>query len=132
MDENSLRTLLRHTPLLYDVQILARDEFMSRPGPCIVNNKCRGNIGEHWIALKVNEFGITELFDSLGRPPSYYGFSNTILHSLKQVQSNDSKLCGLYCVYYLRKSMSGMTFNTIIDTFSNEVFENDYMILNHV
>lgn len=132
MDEHTLAFIIQRTPLLRNVKVVARNEFLHQPGLYIVNNEPRGKVGEHWIALKVDHRGIRELFDSVGRPPSHYNFNNLITHSTKCVQSRKNNLCGAYCIYYLKKSLYGMSLNAIIDTFSPNVYDNDSMVVKYL
>lgn len=73
----------------------------------IINTDVDNLSGKHWVAIIVREDNTGYVFDSLGRPPCNYiqNWLNTrnIKWScnLRQVQPNDSILCGYYCIYYL-------------------------------
>lgn len=73
----------------------------------VINTDVDNLSGKHWIAIVVREDNTGYVFDSLGKPPCNYiqNWLNTrnIRWScnLRQVQPNDSVLCGYYCIYFL-------------------------------
>ncbi len=67
-------------------------------------NCCNHNLpGLHWIALYQGE-NMMEMFDSYGLPPQMYNLqlprAGVVTYNARQIQSNNSELCGQYCLYY--------------------------------
>lgn len=73
----------------------------------IINTDTDNLPGVHWIAIIVRKDNTAYVFDPLGHPPSLF-IQNWLRMrnvqwscNLRQVQPNDSTLCGLYCIFYL-------------------------------
>lgn len=94
--------------------IFAADEMpnyiYSFPSGFIVNTDTRAKLGRHWLAFYISSKTVGEFFDSYGHSPSYYSqnfqtFFNKngfeMKYNNKKIQSDDSKMCGQYCIYYL-------------------------------
>ena len=126
------------------VGCFAADELnhLTLKSPCfvIVNLAKRNTTGSHWIAIGLFTNKI-EIFDPLGFDlfawPHLscdllyflhnYSFSRRVLIS-KRIQSNESNLCGLYCIYYVmtRKNHS---FQTLQSLFSSNLKLNDSILI---
>ena len=71
----------------------------------IANTDYSYSTGKHWVVFYYHSKYDLEFFDSLGKSPSHYHFyidpnvQCTYLHA--PLQSFNSKLCGLFCLYYL-------------------------------
>jgi len=59
----------------------------------------------HWVVLDFR--GKPFFFDSLGRPATHYGLPRTKYND-KVIQSSDSDVCGLYCIYYILNGEKGL------------------------
>ena len=100
------------------VGVFAANEIQSLkvkrfPSFLIVNTSDSNFSYGHWIALMITRTKI-EIFDSLGGRPEnwgnypenilrfliHYSFSHNFVIS-PQLQSIDSQLCGIYCIYYI-------------------------------
>ena len=90
--------------------IYAADNFpvdFSKNTFIIVNTSNSDSVGEHWILLAkqnsdeaicyADPFGFpTETYKNLYKRIKYYACVNVMTH---QLQSINSELCGLYCIY---------------------------------
>lgn len=96
--------------------------------PCayVVNTDCASQPGRHWVACFASSpHGTVEFFDSYGQPPSAYPnirfpLSTRSVRSYSRVsfQSNQSFVCGHYCIYYICKRIRGWTPKYITYTLS--------------
>lgn len=50
----------------------------------------------------------------------------------KKIQSDDSKMCGQYCIYYLMCRCRGMEMNDIVQPFTINYTNNDQYICDYV
>lgn len=83
-----------------------------KSGHCfIVNTQPHHLAGEHWIAVKVNQFTI-QVFDPLGAaayPHSLVNYLHKdgqrrhVVYNNKHVQDPKSKTCGYHCMEWLLK-----------------------------
>ena len=109
--------------------------------PCyFIVNTSESNISfGHWIAVKCSRTRI-EIFDSLGGKPgnwghypkdllkflTHYSYSHNFVIS-PQLQSTDSQLCGLYCLYFIL-FRSRKPFDKLLRPFSSNFALNDLVI----
>ena len=70
---------------------------------CILNTDPSFMDGTHWVALYREPYSPLEFFDSLGSPPSAYGFHfpDSCQFNNQPLQSFTSSLCGEYCLLFL-------------------------------
>lgn len=111
----------------------------------IVNTAPSNSMGLHWILLyKTSKSSKIIIFDSLAKKPEYYGacFMKSIHHfasftkypynfvlSNKVIQSDASKTCGIYCIYFAYELSRRKSINMIALKFSNNKSENDTQII---
>lgn len=101
----------------------------------IVNTEPSNKQGRHWIVI-VMEGNKAEVFDSLAEPLnenfSHYVKSNvtSYIHNGQRLQSVDSEICGLYCLYYLLyKFKEGLSMNQIVHHFNlHDLVWNDNVV----
>ena len=109
--------------------------------PCyFVVNTSESNVSfGHWIAIKCSRSRI-EIFDSLGGKPNnwgnyprdllnfltHYSFSHNFIIS-PELQSQESQLCGLYCIYFIL-FRSRKTFENLLKPFTSNFAVNDQII----
>ena len=108
----------------------------------ICNNEPDTEVGMHWLAFYKDESSeCVEFFDSFAMPIDFYGeeFSKfctrkgKILQTSKvQLQSNQSSLCGNYCLYFLIHRSRGVSFTNILNQFSENLHDNDRIVKNFV
>ena len=120
--------------------VLKTVSFRSFPVFLIINLDKSGMHGSHWIALGIFKKSI-EVFDPLGFeifnwprvPCNLLSFlhqhsTNRDLHFARRLQSNNSTLCGFYCLYYVMKR-SQTSLQRIQSKFSSTVENNDNILL---
>ena len=113
--------------------------------PCgfIANTDIHTAKGRHWCAFYFSSTQReAEFFDSYGKNPMYNSghFAkwldervSYVTRSRKQIQSNYSKVCGLYCLFYLQQRLAGRSMQEIVKAFSadclsaNDEFIHRYM-----
>ena len=119
---------------------LANIAITSYPSFLIVNIDKLGMKGSHWIALGIFRKKI-EIFDSLGftifnwsRVPCnlltlQHKFSQTrnVVH-FKRIQSDESILCGYYCIFYVTHRLF-TTFTVLEKIFTSNLPANDDILL---
>jgi hypothetical protein len=103
--------------------------FFLFPGGYILNTDDRGDPGEHWLAIFVTSSGDVEFFDPLANRPSHYRLVLDCLYNTRAVQPMNSKLCGLYVLYYLYWRCRGLSMDSI--TSSLRTRDNDSIVLAH-
>ena len=59
----------------------------------------------HWVVLDLR--AKPYFFDSFGRGPSHYGLAH-MTYNRKVIQSHDSVVCGIYCIYYILNGVKGL------------------------
>lgn len=104
----------------------------------IVNTDISSRPGTHWLAMFMRD-NVVDFFDSYGQYPGAYTplFTRWICrHGLrvrinqKRVQSDSSNVCGLYCLYFLRQRLLGLSMTQITAGFDTSNLEaNDRYIL---
>lgn len=106
----------------------------------IINSDPSYSPGKHWVSIFIPDNSMPEFFDSLGKCPSRY--SHFILDFLiengpkgfisnkNRLQSPNSSLCGLYCLYFVYHRMKNYSFDEIIERFSYNFKENDDVVIN--
>jgi len=96
----------------------------------------------HWIVLYCTKDSV-EIFDSLGFLKTKSCITNNVLNFIKNqigsknfksnhtIQSPTSQLCGIYSLYYILKRDNGHTFEQIMKTFTDNLLENDALMLRY-
>lgn len=97
----------------------------------ICNTADSNSTGEHWFVLYRCSSGIIELFDSLGIQEDkktklkdlYFRHVKKLKFNVTPVQSNESNLCGEYCIYFVYERLfnKDMKFYQLL----NEIFTVD-------
>ncbi len=101
-------------------------EVASYPACLIVNADNSNEAGSHWLALLYVTAMHAEFFDSYGLKPEFYSLehllpsaTNAITDlSVVQLQSDDSDVCGHYCIYFLFERAKCIPFHRIFNQFS--------------
>ena len=92
------------------------------PSSYIVNTDSAKKKGRHWIALYFESSKLCDIFDSYGLTPfgRIYSFasdnSETVHYNNLFLQDPSSKLCGLYCLYFLYYRSRGYSLENIINS----------------
>ena len=105
-------------------------EYLPVNGVYIVNTDEASGKGKHWVVFNVRNRN-TIFFDPLGHPPTQY-FSpercdllKPFVINNKQIQSLQSKDCGLYCIVIAKMLAAGITVDYINSCFSRDLHRND-------
>ena len=114
------------------------DTLNSLPQSFIVNTDTYSRPGTHWCAVYIDQNGNGEFFDSFGNQPDHYGYffirflrkhcGESITVNTKAIQSDFSRLCGMFCVFYLHQRFHHVPAINILSMFSpsnkslNDVF----------
>lgn len=124
------RTLFRGT--------FARDEIAREkpePGAYIVNTDRRREPGKHWVLFFVSPERVITYFDSLGSVPLHaemYDFIGAAKHfffNKTRLQANDTRTCGLYCLYVAARLSCGQHLRDVMKKFSSKnLLANDRLI----
>lgn len=119
---------------------LPKKKIKIRPFNLVINTDESFKPGEHWISIHLpkNRKEHCEYFDSFGLPainPYFIDFLNTnckqYVYNPIQIQSDDSNLCGEYCVMFLHERNRNKTFGEFINMFDEKKPEkNDKKIIN--
>ena len=129
-------SLLRRT----FVGVFASDELdfvvQKRPACLIVNTDPSYMPGTHWIAIYIDARGNGHYFDSFGRDVFCDQFVKFLKMNVKRVymnksrlQSSDTFVCGIYCIYFLYHRVRGINQSEILKKFSMRNFiRNDKIV----
>ena len=119
----------------YPVTICTADQLKIQRGRFVITDTSQGP-GQHWVTFYFPKRGPFEFFDSLGHRPEYYGVGfekilrKQYLKNVGQLQQSSSKVCGLYCAYYVIKRHRGKTMRDIIKDFNiHQKKRNDSLIV---
>ena len=120
----------------YFVGVFAADQLPEKkfPGAYIVNTDNSSGPGQHWVAMFCYDHKI-ECFDSFGQYPGDCNphISNwldpvyQIIHN-RQLQSNDTSVCGQYCLFFLLLRAHGYTFEDTLSAFNRKREFNDKFV----
>jgi hypothetical protein len=127
MDSGQLDSILnadRFTSKIHN-GVFACDQLpknINYPAAFVINTDPSYMPGMHWVAVYFNKQGKCSYFDSYGLAPfvnsikaflgKEYQFNN--LH----IQSDDSNVCGHYCILFLTRAARGQTLQNIIAQFN--------------
>lgn len=141
--ENILSTISENKAIVY---VIAKDELESihihEKLPTIVcinsNTSTSKNIFGHWLLLFIRQthgkFQCIE-FDSFGKKLSFYGINHSYYvanRNLKELQSHQSKVCGHFIIYVSFHLLYGISFCSILKSFSDDRIKNDLKVLEFV
>ena len=115
LDTYQLYDILSHDPHVGPQfgGVYPRDRlpFGSTRRSFVINTDESGRPGEHWVCVHFGDDGVAEYFDSYGLPPWAYGDivrfmrsrTKNIHYNATRYQSDETKVCGHYCTYYLKQ-----------------------------
>ena len=131
MNAHEIEVALRGERLCRDefVGVFAADTIPHKeyPGAYIVNTDRSGEPGQHWVAFYCETPGILEAFDSFGKNPGDYSkyikewmSDDFLVISSCVLQSEDSTLCGNYCLYFLLLRCHGFSYDDLLSIFCRD------------
>lgn len=129
MNSEELKNIIRKDKFMKNIfmGIYACDEIHNlhkteRPTLFIANTDPSSMTGQHWVAFYTNGKTV-EYFCSYGIQPFVLEFKDFLTHfknikiNTVRLQSSHSKVCGLYCIYYMYHKSRGKTLEQILKTF---------------
>lgn len=128
--------VLAHQNFHYGVFACNRLPTLNK-SPCIAiaNTDPDYKPGEHWCAFFISSDRYGEYFDSFGQPPAAehlkFMKSNckTWTYNKKIIQSNNSSICGNYCIMYLLFKICGYKMSHFLKIFNNNCDLNDTLLM---
>lgn len=143
MNTSQLECMIECDPMLrdnvvgvYGADQLPRNRFRKAYG--FIANTQPYPLPGHWCAFYDDGLGHVLFFDSYGRLPRHNSVyferwirrkAKTVQMNRVQIQSDDSTVCGLYCIMFLRHILNGDTLDDFIQSFdSNNTRVNDSYI----
>jgi hypothetical protein len=143
MNTSQLQCCIDCDPLLskHVLGVFAADRLprmsVQYPRGFIANTDDHVKSGTHWCAFYIPAASsVVEFFDTYGQRPNQYNkhfieylsrFSKVVFKD-RQLQSDTSNVCGLYCLFYLSQRLQGISFNAFINIFSDYTHENDAFV----
>ena len=102
----------------------------------IANTDVKRLTGKHWVAFYLSENNILEVFDSFGSSIDQLSIYfkhflrkySKIEVSQKRLQSEDTAVCGQYCLFFLLLRVNGYSMREVLDMFSNNYHSNDQFV----
>ena len=143
MDTRELLTIAKRDSLVFGklMGVYPRDELpvKIKYGHFAIVNCCKSTLpGKHWILLYQRTQNQLEFCDSFGQTPGYWGFSKFQLPEYRsltvngmRMQSENSTVCGLYCLYFCHKlsRVGGPIGDIIGKNFTRDFPSNDRFIV---
>jgi len=119
-----------HIPCISDIAKQAPCAYILNTDPCT-------EPGTHWVAFYHPSPSILEFFDSFGRSPSFYGFSVPstmhLLYNTRSFQSQNSLLCGQYCIMFIHNRSLGKSLQGILRRLDSLTpLKSDQLVLSYV
>ena len=143
MNTTQLQCCIDCDPVLKDkvIGVFAADQLPMTLSkyPCgfIANTDTYSKPGQHWCAFYVERAGVVEFFDSYGQKPATNSVhfkqwiaehGPKVTSNDRQIQSDFSSVCGLYCLYFLHQRLNGHSMIQIVNSFTPDVSFNDQHI----
>ena len=97
----------------------------------IINLDDETGPGTHWVVLFMSEVPI--YFDSSGvYPPKELNFIKNLYFIPYRIQATNSRICGLYCLYFINEALKGRKYmDIVLDVDKNDYNENERRIYFH-
>lgn len=110
-------------------------ERIKRPCAFVVNTEESTKRGLHWFAIFVPRTGPIEYFDSFGFKPQnkeVYHFikmnGKQWIHNSRQIQSNESNTCGLFCIIFIALRSKNYNFKQFLRMFKENKLFNENLV----
>lgn len=113
------------------------------PALYLVNTDVEEGSGKHWCMLyyfEQNGRRVCEFFDSFGNHPLVYGLDSVLTQrpfdyltcNLRAVQEIVSVVCGAHCFFYAYHRCRALSFENVIEKYSDDPKQNDEMVSDFV
>lgn len=109
--------------------------ILSLPVAIVTNMDTANKPGSHWVAFYISKNGTGNFFDSFGMPPTSPYHLDSLRRNCKnfrwnkkKMQSFKSKVCGEYCIMFLRHMCTGTSLYAFCSIFSENSQRNDYLV----
>ena len=112
-------------------EVIETDRF---PIYVIQNTDPISQPGQHWIAWIIHSKTHAEMFDSFGAawwsyPALRIPVKYVTEENCRQLQSDESNYCGLWCLRYLHDRYHGCTYSQFLAQFGHNVMYNDFKVM---
>ena len=127
MNTHDLAYLISLDPISRCKGVVAADEniVLNEKDCAVVNTENSDKIGQHWVLL-FRDKGL-KLFCPLGQDtPTLWPEAERINYVI--YQSENSRTCGLHCVYVAYLYARGLGVNEIVSYYKQSVRENDKLV----
>ena len=127
---------------VYSQDELSNIRFIKIPFSIVVNIDYNDEPGSHWLVIRVNRRFI-EIYDSLGFESKYFThYPKSILSFIARFKLNKSiictpvlqpihsKLCGLYCIFFILNRQYN-SFANCLSYFSENLNQNDHLLIKY-
>jgi hypothetical protein len=139
MNTDQIEYHLREMPGFYGVHAsnaIPHLKLRETPSGVVVNLDPNYLPGSHWVCsvvYKKKDKKILEFFDSYGlRPDEKYAPGDwTIHYNPWRLQNPNSKVCGQYCIFFIRERLGGAPFIEIITRLRKKRYP-DKFVVNYV
>jgi hypothetical protein len=140
METTQLMCMIECDPVLNQrvIGVFAADRLpVNCPRPpfaFIANTDIHTRSGQHWCAFFSDTRGHIDFLDTYGRTPNQNSHqfqrwlasnANTVHTSQRQLQSNNSTVCGLYCILFLHQRLNGYTYQDFINLFDDSALQSN-------
>ena len=139
MDSDQIENFMKQDEMIgeifggvYPIDLIPTD--LPRPSIIVVNQDRSTGKGTHWVVLHYKKDNITEHFDSVGRKPMKYIHNLLIsknmsyMYNNKRIQNYGSNTCGLFCLFYSFYSYRKVSFQHIMNMFSDNLLSNESIV----
>lgn len=110
-----------------------------KPSAFVLNTDPSFKPGSHWVALYVEKNGSGWYLDSYGFPCMIEEHLKSIKNNCRnfryntvQLQSDNSSVCGHFCILFLHFMSCGYSMDDFVRIFSSNLSQNDRIVRNYV
>lgn len=139
MNTSQVNKALKDVPIFKGT--FARDKLPTlkqRPLAIVANTDKHDEPGEHWVAIILLPNKKGEYFDPLGLPPLHEEFvkylkkhcSNGWVYNRTTVQKPSSKVCGPFCIHFIKARYKKIKYQKFLNRFSGNLAKNEQKVRN--
>ena len=140
MDSNQIENFMKQDEMIgeifggvYPIDLIPTD--LPRPSIIVVNQDRSTGKGTHWVVLHYKKDNTNEHFDSVGKKPMKYihnlliSNNMTYMYNNKRIQDYSTHTCGLFCPFYSFYSCRKVSFQNIMNMFSDNLLSNETLVI---